>query len=190
MDVSSDMQLRIAETIAYVSSRIRELRIGRGMTVLQLADRCGMDRPNLSRIEAGRTNPTLRTLCTICYALDVELTDLLPERRTDPSSEANEKLKIRIIDDRIDAKRPYPIACSGTGSFRDGRCRYGESSGVSRNTFSGLLRNDPGCHRRDGVQTLEDSTPDASHQRTYLQTLTGDSPHPIMGNGISQIVKK
>lgn len=89
MDVSSDMQLRIAEMIAYVSSRIRALRIERGLTVQELADRCEMERPNLSRIESGRTNPTLRTLCTICFTLNVELMDLLPVRSQNRFPELN-----------------------------------------------------------------------------------------------------
>lgn len=82
MDVCPDMQNRIAETIVYVSLRIRALRMERGLTVQELADCCGIERSNMSRIEAGRTNMTLRTLCTICFALDVELRDLLPDRLT------------------------------------------------------------------------------------------------------------
>ncbi len=78
MDVSSDIQRRITLTISHVSLKIRALRMERGLTVQELADRCGIERSNLSRIEAGRTNMTLRTLCTICFALKVELIDLLP----------------------------------------------------------------------------------------------------------------
>ena len=85
MDIGPDMQSRIAETIARVASRIRALRRQQGITVRELADRCGMERPNLSRIESGRTNPTLRTLCTICFALEVGLTDLLQERLPEES---------------------------------------------------------------------------------------------------------
>lgn len=78
MDVSPDIQRRITLTISQVSRTIRALRLERGLTVQEVADRCGIERSNLSRIEAGRTNMTLRTLCTICFALKVELTDLLP----------------------------------------------------------------------------------------------------------------
>lgn len=47
------------EEIAYISSRIRELRKERHLTVQELAYRCDMERSNLSRIEAGRTNLTV-----------------------------------------------------------------------------------------------------------------------------------
>lgn len=53
------------EEIAYISSRIRELRKEKHLTVQELAYRCDMERSNLSRIEAGRTNLTIRTICII-----------------------------------------------------------------------------------------------------------------------------
>ena len=77
MDTDCGPDCRIAETIALVSFRIRALRRERGLTVRELAERCEMERPNLSRIESGRTNPTLRTLCVICQALNAEPADLL-----------------------------------------------------------------------------------------------------------------
>lgn len=58
------------EEIAYISSRIRELRKERHLTVQELAYRCDMERSNLSRIEAGRTNLTIRTICIPPLRLD------------------------------------------------------------------------------------------------------------------------
>ncbi len=65
------------EEIVAVAQRIRELRREKRLTVQELAYRCDMERSNLSRIEAGRTNPTLRTLCAICTALGVRLHDVI-----------------------------------------------------------------------------------------------------------------
>lgn len=65
------------EEIRQVCGRIRELRRERRLTVQELAYRCDMERSNLSRIEAGRTNLTLKTLCTICNALGVGLRDVV-----------------------------------------------------------------------------------------------------------------
>lgn len=65
------------EELGHISSRIRELRRERRLTVQELAYRCDMERSNLSRIEAGRTNPTLKTLCVICNALGVSMKELL-----------------------------------------------------------------------------------------------------------------
>ena len=66
MEENPDLQQRTAEIVTYVTARIRLLRCERGLTVQQVADSCGMERSNLSRLEAGRSNPTLRTLCTLC----------------------------------------------------------------------------------------------------------------------------
>ena len=56
-----EMGVVYEEEIAYISSRIRELRKEKHLTVQELAYRCDMERSNLSRIEAGRTNLTIRT---------------------------------------------------------------------------------------------------------------------------------
>ena len=65
------------EEIRYISTRIKELRKERMLTVQELAYRCDMERSNLSRIEAGRTNLTVRTMCIICNALNVNLRDVI-----------------------------------------------------------------------------------------------------------------
>ncbi len=65
------------EEICYISRRIKELRKANRLTVQELAYRCDMERSNLSRIESGRTNLTLKSLCTICNALGVELRDVV-----------------------------------------------------------------------------------------------------------------
>ena len=72
-----EMGVVYEEEIAYISSRIRELRKEKHLTVQELAYRCDMERSNLSRIEAGRTNLTIRTICIICSALEVGLRDII-----------------------------------------------------------------------------------------------------------------
>ena len=72
-----EMGVVYEEEIAYISSRIRELRKEKKLTVQELAYRCDMERFNLSRIEAGRTNLTIRTICIICNALEVGLRDVI-----------------------------------------------------------------------------------------------------------------
>lgn len=71
------MGMDYREEIAYIARRIKELRQINKMTVQELAYRCDMERSNMSRIEAGRTNLTLKTLCTICNALNVSLRDVI-----------------------------------------------------------------------------------------------------------------
>lgn len=72
-----EMGVVYEEEIAYISSRIRELCKEKHLTVQELAYRCDMERSNLSRIEAGRTNLTIRTICIICSALEVGLRDII-----------------------------------------------------------------------------------------------------------------
>lgn len=65
------------EEITYISSRIKQLRKEQKLTVQELAYRCDMERSNMSRIEAGRTNLTVKTMCIICNALCVNLRDVI-----------------------------------------------------------------------------------------------------------------
>lgn len=70
----ADVYQEQKKIIAY---KIKELRLKKGFTVQELAYRCDKERSNLSRIESGRANPTLQTLCIICNALEVSLAELL-----------------------------------------------------------------------------------------------------------------
>lgn len=71
------MALDYQEEVAHISNRIRQLRKEKHLTVQELAYRCDMERSNMSRIEAGRTNLTVKTMCIICNALCVNLRDLI-----------------------------------------------------------------------------------------------------------------
>ncbi|MEG0788565.1 MAG: helix-turn-helix transcriptional regulator [Alistipes sp.] len=71
------MAINYQEEILSISQRMRNLRRERNLTIQELAYRCDMERSNLSRIEAGRTNLTIKTLCVICNALNVSLQELI-----------------------------------------------------------------------------------------------------------------
>ena len=71
------MTINYQEEIKFISNKIRELRKEKQMTVQELAYRCDMERPNMSRIESGRTNLTVKTMCIICNALNVNLRDII-----------------------------------------------------------------------------------------------------------------
>lgn len=53
-----------------VGGRIREIRKWRGLTLDALATRCGIAKPNLSRLETGKVTPKFETLRAIAAALD------------------------------------------------------------------------------------------------------------------------
>lgn len=56
-----------------IAMQIIELRERHGLTQAQLADRCGIDQGDISRIERGAISPTARTLQRIATALDADL---------------------------------------------------------------------------------------------------------------------
>ncbi|MFY9152107.1 MAG: helix-turn-helix transcriptional regulator [Prolixibacteraceae bacterium] len=60
-----------------IGSRIKLLRESKGISQQVLAAMCNFEKGNMSRLEAGRTNPTITTLYKISQALDVKIIDLL-----------------------------------------------------------------------------------------------------------------
>lgn len=66
-------------TLTKLGSRIREIRMAKNMTQNELANQCNFEKANLSRIESGRTNVTLRSLHRICKALEVDIARLFED---------------------------------------------------------------------------------------------------------------
>lgn len=60
-----------------LGNRIKELRKAKGMTQLDLAVAINKDYTSITRLEAGRTNPTYTTLLKVAAGLQVELSELL-----------------------------------------------------------------------------------------------------------------
>ena len=53
-----------------MAAQIRKIRIAKGLTQTELANRCEFEKASLSRIESGKTNITVLTLLRICMALE------------------------------------------------------------------------------------------------------------------------
>ncbi len=66
-------QGKVLEQAYDVAVQLIELRERHGLTQAELADRCGIDQADISRIERGATSPTARTLQRIAAALDADL---------------------------------------------------------------------------------------------------------------------
>ena len=68
-----------SELLRVTGKKIQELREKQGLTQLDLAAKIegDFDTTNVSRIESGRTNPTLYTLYRIAKALEVDINELL-----------------------------------------------------------------------------------------------------------------
>lgn len=68
-----------SDLLKSVGKRVQEIRISKGLTQVDLVGKIDgeIDTTNISRIESGRTNPTIFTLYRISKALDVSLIELL-----------------------------------------------------------------------------------------------------------------
>ena len=82
IDFPSDFVLHVCErsyawhrdkgrAVSGVGGRIREIREARGLTLDALAAKCGIAKPNLSRLENDKVRPTFETLRTVAAALDI-----------------------------------------------------------------------------------------------------------------------
>lgn len=60
-----------------IGDKIREKRLERGISQQDLAAKCNFEKANMSRIEAGRTNLTIKTAFKISCALGIKLKDLV-----------------------------------------------------------------------------------------------------------------
>jgi ribosome-binding protein aMBF1 (putative translation factor) len=59
-----------------VGKNIRKIRESKSISQQELAAKCNFEKSNMSRLEAGRVNPTLSTLEKVAKALDVSLAEL------------------------------------------------------------------------------------------------------------------
>lgn len=82
-DIMTDRRARLAPDSAArqdvfekaydIALQVIALREKHGLTQAQLAERCGIDQGDISRIERGSTSPTARTLQRIAEALDADV---------------------------------------------------------------------------------------------------------------------
>lgn len=60
-----------------VAEKIKDLRIERGMSQNALADKAGIDRKTVNRIENNHFSPNLNTLFRLCDTLSVKPSEIL-----------------------------------------------------------------------------------------------------------------
>lgn len=60
-----------------IGAKVKSLRESKGLTQIQVADLCDYEKTTISRIEAGRTNITVKTLYKLSHALHVPMKDLV-----------------------------------------------------------------------------------------------------------------
>ncbi|WP_298342222.1 helix-turn-helix transcriptional regulator [uncultured Algibacter sp.] len=68
-----------SELLKIVGKRIKEIREDKGLSQVDLVGKIdgNIDTTNISRIESGRTNPTIFTLHRIAEGLDVSLQEIM-----------------------------------------------------------------------------------------------------------------
>jgi len=73
--------------------RIKQLRAQHEITQEELADRCGLFRTYMSRIESGLANPTLTVLHTLAAGFEMDITALLAAPDTSLAVRAPRKIR-------------------------------------------------------------------------------------------------
>ena len=63
--------------VTSVGPRVRALRDAMGLSLRELALRCGVSAPMLSQVERGETSPTLQVAARIAQGLELRLSQLL-----------------------------------------------------------------------------------------------------------------
>lgn len=61
------------------AANLRRLREEKGLSLRQLSATCNVEHSDISRMENGKVNVTLKTVEHLAEALDVSITDLLTE---------------------------------------------------------------------------------------------------------------
>ena len=68
-----------------IATNARALRLAKGLTQAQVAQRLGVDRAHVSALEMGQRNPTAVSLSEIAQALEATVSDLVVDPPRDRS---------------------------------------------------------------------------------------------------------
>jgi len=65
-----------------LGKRIREIRIEKGITQVQLAHSIGKDQQSIQRLEAGNINPSYYYLCEIAEGLKISIEEIIKQDKS------------------------------------------------------------------------------------------------------------
>lgn len=68
---------RNEEVMKLLGERVRQLRLERGMSQQDLANRCNTDLSQINRIELGKINTSVSHLFLIAHILKISVSDLI-----------------------------------------------------------------------------------------------------------------
>ena len=70
---------------------VREARLARGLSQEALAERCGLDRKSISRMETGAFSPRLDNVFNLAAALEIPVSELFDSIRPDLGKTARDR---------------------------------------------------------------------------------------------------
>lgn len=80
-------KVRKKEQLIAFGKHLRALRASKGLSGVQFAQKLGVDKQFLSRLELGQSDPRITTLIRLAQALDLQLSDLLKKMKYPPGLE-------------------------------------------------------------------------------------------------------
>jgi len=83
--MGDEVDPQIAPELATLGDRLRALRSGRGWTLEELAERSGLSKPFLSRLEGGSRQPSIAAVLTLARVFDVPMGSFFDTRHQDES---------------------------------------------------------------------------------------------------------
>lgn len=80
-------KIRKREQLVAFGKHLRALRTRRGLTGVQFAEKLGVDKQFLSRLELGQSDPRITTLIRLAQALEMTLAELTKQMEYPPALE-------------------------------------------------------------------------------------------------------
>lgn len=65
------------EVLSNLGSKVRAIRIEKGYSQVELANKIGKDHPSINKLENGKVNPSFYFLFEVARGLEVDLKDFL-----------------------------------------------------------------------------------------------------------------
>jgi transcriptional regulator with XRE-family HTH domain len=109
-----------------LGERLRYFRVKQGLTLREVAHRAAMSIGSLSQIERGLSSPSMRTLRSVCQALDIDGAALFapspesPEQRQEHSDfvvKANRRKPLRLKGTGVSKYRLTPSSCASMEAY-------------------------------------------------------------------------
>jgi len=65
------------ELLLQLGERVKEIRVQKGLTQTELANKIGKDHPSINKLENGKVNPSYYFLYEVAQGLGVDLIELI-----------------------------------------------------------------------------------------------------------------